>query len=136
LIVADSSFIVEGLLKKKSLLKEDQIIIPELALYETTNSIWKHEHVLKDLKDGSAYLSILYELMDAGTILVLSPNQQSMLKTYMIASRHKVSVYDSVFVSLALELGLVLKTYDDNQMRIMRSEAGRASGQTREDHTA
>ncbi len=122
MIVADSSFIVEGLLKKKSLLEEDQIIIPELALYEATNSIWKHEHVLKDLKDGLAYLSILYELIDAGTILVLSPNQQTMQKTYMIASYHRVSVYDSVFVSLALELGLVLKTYDENQMRIMKSE--------------
>ncbi len=128
MIVADSSFIVEGLLKRKTLLEEDQIVIPELALYEAANSIWKHEHVLKDLKDGSNYLSILYQLRDAGTILVLSPNEQSMQRAYRIASRHKIFVYDSVFVALALELGLALKTYDGAQTRIMKSELGRDSG--------
>jgi len=125
LIVADSSFIVEGLLRRKSLLEEDQIIVPELALYETANSIWKHEYVLKDLKDGSAYLSILYGLIDAGAILVLSPNEQLMEKTYLIAGRHRISLYDSVFVSLALELGVGLKTFDGTQMRVMKSELGR-----------
>jgi len=125
LIVGDSSFIVEGLLKRKSLLEEDQILVPELALYETANAIWKHEHVLKDLKNGSAYLSVLYGLIDAGAILVLSPNEQLMEKTYLIAGRHRISVYDSVFVSLALELGIGLKTFDSTQMRVMRSELGR-----------
>lgn len=116
---------MEGLLKKRSLLEEDQIVVPELALYETMNSIWKHECVLKDLKDGSAYLSILYGLIDAGAILVLSPNEQLMRKTYLIASRHRMSVYDSVFVSLALELGVKLETLDGTQMRVMKSELAR-----------
>jgi len=125
LIVADSSFLVEGLLKRKSLLQEDQLVVPELALYETINSIWKHEYLLKDLKNGSAYLSILYGLIDAGAILVLSPNEQLMEKTYVIAGRNRISVYDSVFVSLALELDVELKTFDSTQMRAMRLELGR-----------
>jgi len=62
--------------------------------------------VLKDLKDGSAYLSIFYGLIDAGAMLVLLPNEQLMEKTYLIAGRHRISLYDSVFVSLVLELGL------------------------------
>ena len=125
MIVADSSFLVEGLLKRKSLLQEDQLVVPELALYETINSIWKHEYLLKDLKNGSAYLSILYGLIDAGAILVLSPNEQLMEKTYVIAGRNRISVYDSVFVSLALELDVELKTFDSTQMRAMRLELGR-----------
>ena len=125
MIVADSSFIVEGLLKRKSLLQQDQIVVPELALYETTNSIWKHEYVLRDLKNGPAYLSILYGLIEAGAILVLSLNEELMEKAYVVAGRHRISVYDSVFVSLALELGVGLKTFDSTQMRVMRSELGR-----------
>ena len=125
MIVADSSFIVEGLLKTKSLFEEDQVVVPELALYETTNSVWKHEYVLKDLKNGSSYLSVLYGLIDAGAILVLSPNERLMEKAYIIAGRHRISVYDSVFVSLALELGVGLKTFDGTQMRVMKSELGR-----------
>jgi predicted nucleic acid-binding protein len=107
------------------LLEDDQIVLPELVLYETANSIWKHEYVLKDLKDGPAYLSILYGLIDAGAILVLTPNEQLMEKTYAIAGRHRISVYDSVFVSLALELGIGLKTFDGNQTRVMKSELDR-----------
>jgi predicted nucleic acid-binding protein len=122
LIVADSSFLVEGLLRRKGLLEQDQIVVPELALYETINSVWKHEYVLKDLKDGSAYLAILFGLIDAGTILVLSPNEQLMKKAYVIAGRHRISVYDSVFISLARELGVELKTFDGAQMRVMKSE--------------
>ncbi len=125
MIVADSSFIVDGLLKRKSLLEEDQIVVPELALYETTNSIWKHEYVLKDLKDGPAYIAVLYGLVDAGAILVLSPNEKLIQKTYLIAGRHRISVYDSVFISLALELGVRLKTFDFTQMRVMKSELAR-----------
>ncbi len=113
---------MEGLLRRKSLLEQDQIVVPELALYETINSVWKHEYVLKDLKDGSAYLAILFGLIDAGTILVLSPNEQLMKKAYVIAGRNRTSVYDSVFVSLALELGVELKTFDRAQMRAMKSE--------------
>jgi len=125
LIVADSSFIVEGLLRRKSLLEADQIVVPELALYETANSIWTHEYVLKDLRGGSAYLSILYGLTDVGAMLVLSPNEELMEKTYLIAGRHRISLYDSVFVSLALELGVGLKTLDGTQMRVVKSELGR-----------
>ena len=47
MIVADSSYIVEGLLKNKKLLSDDQIVTPELVVYEVTNAIWKHENLLK-----------------------------------------------------------------------------------------
>lgn len=51
---------MEGLLKRKRLLEEDQILTPDLALYEVANSIWKHQHILKDLEDGLPYVSTLY----------------------------------------------------------------------------
>lgn len=125
MIVADTSFVVEALLKRREDLAE-QILVPELALYEVANVLWKHQHVLKDIAKGEAYLSVLYDLVDAGRIVVLSPNQKLMAESYELASRHRISVYDAVFISLALELGLALQSFDRSQVRVFKSEGGLA----------
>jgi predicted nucleic acid-binding protein len=121
-IVADSSYIVEGLLKNKKLLSDDQIVAPELVVYEVTNAIWKHEDLLKDLENGATYLSIFYGLIEAGTITILSPNERLMQESYSVAKRNGITVYDAVFVSLAIKLGLALRTYDKVQIRAFKSE--------------
>jgi len=121
-IVADSSYIVEGLLKNKKLLSDDQIVTPELVVYEVTNAIWKHENLLKDLENGKTYLSIVYGLIEAGTITILSPNERLMQEAYSVAKRNGITVYDAVFVSLAIKLGLALRTYDRAQIRAFKSE--------------
>jgi predicted nucleic acid-binding protein len=72
LIVAGSSFIVEGLLKKWELLADEQIVAPELVACEVTNAIWKHEHLLKDVENGEQYVSFFYGLIDAGKIKILT----------------------------------------------------------------
>ena len=125
MIVADSSYIVEGLLKNKKLLSDDQIVAPELVLYEVSNAIWKHEHLLKDLENGKPYLSIFFGLIEAGTIAILSPNEGLMQDSYSVAKRNGITVYDAVFVSLAIKLGLALRTYDKIQIRAHKSESKR-----------
>jgi len=117
--VADSSFIVEGLLKRKELLEEDLLTL-ELALYETANSIWKHQIILKDLGDGMPYLNVLLELIQSGRIRVVRPGPELMKKAYSMASQHNRSIYDTVFVALASELGLKLATFDRRQAELMR----------------
>jgi predicted nucleic acid-binding protein len=121
-IVADSSYIVEGLLKNKKLLSDDQIVAPELVVYEVANVAWKHENLLKDLENGETYLSIFYGLIEAGTITILSPNERLMQESYLVAKRNGITVYDAVFVSLAINLGLALRTYDREQIRALKSE--------------
>ncbi|HEX7482213.1 MAG TPA: type II toxin-antitoxin system VapC family toxin [Candidatus Bathyarchaeia archaeon] len=122
MIIADSSFIVEGLLKNKELLVNDQIVAPQLVEYEVTNAIWKHEHLLKDLEDGKSYLSIFYGLIEAGIITILSPNEGIMQESYLIAKRQGITLYDAVFVSLAIKLGLTLRSFDKVQIRALKSE--------------
>src|ERR1035441_440813 len=68
LMVADSSFIVEGLLKDLELLREEDIITLDLAVYEVANSVWKHQHLLKDLRDGTRYLTIFHGLLETNKI--------------------------------------------------------------------
>ena len=95
---------------------------PELVAYEVTNAIWKHEHLLKDIENGKQYLSIFYGLMEAGVIKTLIPNEELMQESYSIAKRQGITLYDAVFVSLAIKLGLTLKSFDKLQIRALKSE--------------
>ena len=116
---------VEGLLKNKALLEEDTILTPDLATYEIVNSIWKHQWLLKDLRDGRPYVSILYGLVESRKIRLIHPDQELMEMSYSIAARHDVSVYDAVFVALALESGSELMTFDKQQSAILQKEVNR-----------
>lgn len=95
---------------------------PELVAYEVTNAIWKHEHLLKDIENGKPYVSIFYGLVEAGKIKILTPNEALMQKSYLIAKRQAITIYDAVFVSLAIKLGLSLKSYDKVQIQALQSE--------------
>jgi len=85
-----------------------------------TNSIWKHQYVLKDLDDGLPYLSILFGLINAGKIRVVALNEKFIRQSYSLAASNRASIYDMIFVSLAIELGLELKSLDRQQIRIWR----------------
>ncbi|MDV3277236.1 MAG: type II toxin-antitoxin system VapC family toxin [Nitrososphaerales archaeon] len=122
--VADSSYITEGLLKRKGLLEEDFLLTVDLAVYETANSIWKHQCLLKDLKNGAPYVSILHELIESGRIRVIRPGKELMEKAYSLAAKYRRPIYDTIFVALALELGSELATFDRRQTELLRSEAG------------
>ncbi len=95
---------------------------PEIVAYEVTNAIWKHEHLLKDLENGKLYVSIFYGLVEAGKIKILTANEELMQKSYLIAKRQGITIYDAVFVLLAIKLGLPLKSYDRVQIRALESE--------------
>ena len=91
-------------------------------MYEVTNIVWKHEHLLKDLKNGQPYVSIFYGLIEAGKITLLSLNEELMLESSSIAKRQRITLHDSVFVSLAIKFEVTLKSYDKIQIRALKSE--------------
>jgi predicted nucleic acid-binding protein len=122
--VADSSFIVEGLLKKKALLEEDFLITVDLAVYEVVNAIWRHQFVLKDLDNGLSYISILYGLIETGRIRVDRPAAELMQRGYSLAGKNRRTVYDTIFVALALELASELATFDNHQAKLLGREVG------------
>ncbi len=120
MIVADSSYIVEGILKDSSLLEDQEIITPELAFYEVANAIWKHEIILKDIKNGRPFLNIFIELIQTQTIRLIRPNKKIIKKAYTLASNKNITFYDTIFVALAQDLGLELKTFDKPQKHQQR----------------
>ena len=123
--VADSSYIVEGLLKRKELLEEDILITIDLAMYEAVNAVWRHQFLIKDLGDGIPYVSILYGLIDSGKIRVIHPGEELMKRGYSLAAKIHRSIYDAIFIALALELTSDLATFDKRQAKLMQKEIGK-----------
>lgn len=123
--VADSSFIVEALLKRKELFQEDFLVTVDLAVYESVNSIWKHQFLIKDLNDGLPYVSVLYGFIESGRIRAIHPGEGLMRRGYSLAAKNKLSIYDAISVALALELDLELATFDKRQAELMRDETGK-----------
>ena len=122
MIVADTSFIVEAILRDASLLEGETIITPDLTIYETVNTLWKHETLIGDLKDSFLRVTLLLELISAGAIQLVRPDEKLMRDTYALSAKHRLPIDDMVFVALALELGLELKTFDNEQANILSGE--------------
>lgn len=120
--MADTSYIVEAILRDASLLEAETIITPDLTLYETVNTLWKHGTLIGDLKDPSLHVDLLLELISAGAIQLVRPDEKLLKETYALSAKHKVPVYDMVFVALALELSVELKTFDSKQADILSKE--------------
>ncbi|MEM2942635.1 MAG: PIN domain-containing protein [Candidatus Bathyarchaeia archaeon] len=124
MIVADTSYLVEAILRDASLLENETIITPDLTVYETINTLWKHEILIGDLKDSSPYLELLLELISTETVQLVRLDEKLLRNSYVLSARHRAPIYDTVFVALALELGLELKTFDRKQTNILSKEKG------------
>jgi predicted nucleic acid-binding protein len=122
LIVADSSFLVQAILRDAELLAPDRIVTVDLALHEVTIAVWKHEHVIKDIKQGISFVKILLELIDSGEITLVTPTRKMVERAYHLTAKHKTSFYDCIFVALAVETGLGLRTMDREQEKVMKAE--------------
>ena len=120
--VCDSSYLVKAILEDESLIRGEQFVAPDIIIFEVANAIWKHECLIRNLDDGTPYLTLLYDLIKSGKINVLSPNETLMQKSYLIAKNNCITIYDAVFIALALHLGVSMKTLDKDQIRAFKLE--------------
>ena len=103
------------------MLANEQIVAPDVAVYEVANAVWKRENLLKNLENGLQYIAIFFGFIESGKIAVVHSNENLMQESYKIAKRSGITFYDAVFVALALEIGLPLKTFDNAQIRAFKS---------------
>jgi len=120
--VADSSYLIEGILRNAGILENETFIAPDLALYEVVNTVWKHEALIGDLPDSALRIGLFLELVSAETVQLLRPDKKLLDETYSLSVKYKLPTYDMVFVALALQLDLELETFDDRQSMIFAKE--------------
>jgi predicted nucleic acid-binding protein len=117
-IVADSSFIAEGILADLGIFRSERMLTPSLAVYEVSSAIWKHEVVLGRIHEGEKFLAVLSDLIRTRDLLAIEPDEGLLFDAHRIAIRHRAHPYDSIFVAVALRNGLELVTLDTSQRRV------------------
>lgn len=90
----------------------------DLAAEEAANAIWK-AYRLRGLVDREAALK-LYRLLRRllGVNVLLEPGERYLDTAFTVALDHGLTVYDALYVALALEKGLPLLTLDEKQARV------------------
>ena len=115
-IVADSSYLIEGLLKDKTLFEGySSICSPDFGLYEVLNTVWKHQVLSRQIQDGGIIIATFFDLIAAERIRFMALEQKTIVRAYHLAVKTKKPFYDTAFIVLARELGLELKTFDKEQ---------------------
>ena len=120
--VADSSYLIEGILRDAVLFENEAFVSPDLVLYEVINALWKHETLLHDLKDSRERIELLSDLVLNERIQLVRPDRRLLHETYKLSVKHGLSIYDSVFIALALQLKMDLATFDSKQSSVLSGE--------------
>lgn len=120
--VADSSYLIEGILRNGTLLEDEDLVSPDLALYEVVNALWKHETLICDLKDPKERIDILLDLVSNEQVQLVRPDKKLLNETYALSVKHGLATYDCVFIALALQLKLDLASFDNKQSTILSEE--------------
>ncbi len=121
--VIDSSALAVFLLKERGWEKIRAILYErpytlELAIMEVANSIWKRASLLRDIDEEKA-LTLLNDLIEIKiTALKIEPQDKYLPKALKIALQHKITLYDSLFITQALTKKATLITSDKEQSSI------------------
>ncbi|MGP8069669.1 MAG: type II toxin-antitoxin system VapC family toxin [Candidatus Bathyarchaeia archaeon] len=120
--VADSSYLIEGILRDATLLENETFVSPDLAWYEVVNALWKHETLIRDLKNSKERIELLSALVSNESIQLIRPDRNLLDQTYALSVKHGLAIYDSVFITLALQLKMELATFDNKQSSVLSQE--------------
>jgi predicted nucleic acid-binding protein len=120
--VADSSYLIEGILRDATLLENDTLVSPDLVLYEVVNALWKHETLIGDLRDSQQHVELLLEWVSNDRVQLVRPDKKLLYETYALSLKHRLSIYDSIFIALALQLKMDLATFDTKQSKVFTQE--------------
>jgi predicted nucleic acid-binding protein len=102
-----------------SVTSQVRLVIPEFCLMECTNVLWKQVRFFgMSQTDAEELLRDLYRLP-----LRRSPVKRLLRAALVIGLKHKLAIYDSVYIALALQSNAPLLSVDQPQI-----SAGTAEG--------
>lgn len=122
MIIVDANAIVKLALEEqfsketrytiKMFLSEGEIIAsPSIAIAEALNTLWKHNVLIKDLKDSSLPIA-MQEITDFWDNVEKMPVEALASEAMNIAKKHRLTVYDSFYVVAASLNRAPLLTFD------------------------
>jgi len=128
MIILDASFLVKLVLEEecsseaenvlKSLIEAgERISTIDIALSEVLNALWKHYILIKDIDKGMLKGAVK-DLLDLWEKIGKIHTGELATKALNLAMKHRVTVYDSLYIAAALKYRAGLATYDSKQREI------------------
>jgi len=116
--VIDSSALIKYVAREENWEKvEEQLkegcATLDLAIKETANALVKK--VLKNEVDAETAKKIISRLPSIARIM---PQREHFLKALEIAVKHKLAIYDALFIALSVNTSMPLLTSDEKQAKI------------------
>ena len=125
MIVIDASSLAKYLLKEQGWSEVEThlelgVASVDHVIKEVSNAIWKHAVVRKVIPREKALevFKSLLRLVEEG-VVVLEDEERYLAEAFKISLDADLTLYDSLYVALALELGTLL-TSDERQASIAR----------------
>lgn len=126
--IVDASVIIEYLITGPHTLQvqaffegitsTDRLIIPEFALLECTNVIWKHSRFNSMPVNDAEKLIIVLQTLKLKRV----PVKRLLSQSLEIGLKNALAIYDSAYIALAVHYGYPLVTLDQPQLRAARAE--------------
>ncbi len=128
MIVIDASALTAIILKEEgweSLLDvSDLFLSVDLLQKETANAIWAASLSGRISEENAKEaFSLLREFIEHNVIL--KPQARYLDKAFEIALKHRITVYDSIYVALSIEEASPLLTLDSDQAKVAWAEGVR-----------
>ena len=122
MVVLDASFLVKLVIREplsnkalaafRKLVRESMNIrVPEIALPEVLNAIWKHNVLLKDISYEET-MKAIKRLRRLWQLIQVYNLEEFLDETMEIAVKERITVYDSFYIVLALVHEDPLYTFD------------------------
>ena len=127
MIVIDASSLAKYILKEDNWIELEEIIRNnnvysiDLIAKEVLNTIWKHHIILNtiSLKTALEKIEILNKMIK-DKLLTLENEKEYYNEAIKIALKHKITVYDALYIAQAKKYNTTLVTSDKAQATIAR----------------
>ncbi len=125
MIILDASFIVKLILEEEGsevaekLFREwikrgEHIITVDIALSETSNALWKHYVLLRDIS-LDIFQEAINDLLELWNKLSVISTHEIIREALEVAIREGITIYDSLYIAVAQYYTGALATFDTKQ---------------------
>jgi len=123
-IVVDAIVIASYVLKEEGWEGLDNVMLKgvtlDYAIKEVANAIWKYYKVRRKLDEigaTTAYKALKVLMRD---VLLVKPQEKYLDEAFQIALSHEITVYDSLYLAMAMKEKLPIITFDKKQAKVAR----------------
>lgn len=101
---------------KKELSSKERIIVPNLALPESLNAIWKYYILRKELTIKE-FISTVNDLISIFDGLEKASDREIVKHAVVLAKNNKITIYDAFYAATSIIYNIPLLTFDKNLLK-------------------